>query len=562
MRNMRDIFIKLFLLILCDMAACVLISKHVELSPSHVLNIESPGYPDVNYKNNTVLIWNVTAPATTEEIFIVVHMDIIKRFHGKCEDYLQIQEINPSGGNFSLFKQCGKLTTNRTTRGNQLLIKFVSNFDVLTSKGFQMQLRVLKEKSTTLMLTTREISSSISSRTTKASIESTKSESRTSKTSKTTSTESSTNLLASSTMITTIKSKSQIHDSKTAQISASKTSTASSTTNIINLVAPITTPTAKGTSSLSSSSTTTTLPKTTEMKTTTKQIVPRMILTSKILSKTTHLKTKTTTFASTTNAAYRKTKPPKLSTVTTPNSLPPSSETMYRYVAYLSTVGIPVSQRKRSSLGLTTTLAATNEISTSQTIFSKQITTQTRPYQPTQGKSKYSTYSTPSITTETKLKDNTSPSITSMDTKTVILLMGLGVLEVMLIVIGALAVRRHRRRGNWKTTEKTDDQERTRNNYKETNVYDEIAIDDIGKKDYESPYKELPEGVYDTTFIRRSHLNVAEDRESNYTTGNIFYNVFQRASFCRRSVTDAPAITFSTFKGPMNCNEKKTISEI
>lgn len=114
----------------------------------------------------------------------------------------------------------------------------------------------------------------------------------------------------------------------------------------------------------------------------------------------------------------------------------------------------------------------------------------------------------------------------------------------------------------WKTIEKTDDKERTRNNYKETNVYDEIAIDDIGKTDYESPYKELPEGVYDTTFIRRSHLNVAEDRQSNYTTGNIFYNVFQRSSFCRKSVTDAPAITFSTFKGPINCNEKKTISEI
>uniref|UniRef100_K1R1S3 CUB domain-containing protein n=1 Tax=Magallana gigas TaxID=29159 RepID=K1R1S3_MAGGI len=80
-----------------------------------------------------------------------------------------------------------------------------------------------------------------------------------------------------------------------------------------------------------------------------------------------------------------------------------------------------------------------------------------------------------------------------MDMKTVILLMGLGVLEVMLIVIGALAVRRHRRRGKWKTKEKSDDQERTRNNYKETDVYDEIAIDDIGKTDYESPYKELPE---------------------------------------------------------------------
>lgn len=73
-----------------DVTACVLISKDVELSPSTMLTIRSTGYPDVNYKNHTVLKWSVTAPVTTEEIFIVIDMDIIIASNGKCEDYLQV----------------------------------------------------------------------------------------------------------------------------------------------------------------------------------------------------------------------------------------------------------------------------------------------------------------------------------------------------------------------------------------------------------------------------------------------------------------------------------------
>lgn len=105
----------------------------------------------------------------------------------------------------------------------------------------------------------------------------------------------------------------------------------------------------------------------------------------------------------------------------------------------------------------------------------------------------------------------------------------------------------------WKAVERTDDQERTRNKHQETSVYDEIAIEDInvGKIEYESPYKELPESVYDTTFKRRSRLHLTEDKKSNYTKGNIIYDVFRRSSLCRRSLNEAPAITFSTFKGPM-----------
>lgn len=72
------------------MALCVLTIKDVELSPSTVLKIKSPGYPDENYKSDTVLSWNVTAPVTTKEILIVIDMDIINASDGKCEDFLKV----------------------------------------------------------------------------------------------------------------------------------------------------------------------------------------------------------------------------------------------------------------------------------------------------------------------------------------------------------------------------------------------------------------------------------------------------------------------------------------
>lgn len=73
-----------------DIAACVPITENVELSPSNVLIIKSPGYPEANYKNDTVLTWNVTAPASTEEILIDIEMDIVNPPSGLCEDYLKV----------------------------------------------------------------------------------------------------------------------------------------------------------------------------------------------------------------------------------------------------------------------------------------------------------------------------------------------------------------------------------------------------------------------------------------------------------------------------------------
>lgn len=54
---------------------------------------------------------------------------------------VQIQEIDPSGESFTVFNDCGKLTMKRHAWGNRLLIKLVSNFDDLTSKGFELDLR-------------------------------------------------------------------------------------------------------------------------------------------------------------------------------------------------------------------------------------------------------------------------------------------------------------------------------------------------------------------------------------------------------------------------------------
>lgn len=67
-----------------------MINEDVELLPSNVLNIRSPGYPDVKYKSNTIYTWNVTAPTETKEILMDIDMDIIRPSRGLCEDYLKV----------------------------------------------------------------------------------------------------------------------------------------------------------------------------------------------------------------------------------------------------------------------------------------------------------------------------------------------------------------------------------------------------------------------------------------------------------------------------------------
>lgn len=156
-------------------------------------------------------------------------------------------------------------------------------------------------------------------------------------------------------------------------------------------------------------------------------------------------------------------------------------------------------------------------------------------------------------------KDTTSSSnnLGSLEMKTVILLIGLGVLEVTLIVVGVLAARRYRRKRNSNpsrhASKRIDDDANTlkrQNSCGETNVYDEINIDDVKEEKEENPYKELPEGVYDTTLKRRSYLKVVGERKSTYSRGSII-NMFRTSSFFKRKVNETSVMTFSSFKGPI-----------
>lgn len=63
--------------------------KNVTLTPNKENVIASPGYPNEKYECDTIYTWDVTAPPTTEIIFINVNINIHK-FLGPCEDYLKV----------------------------------------------------------------------------------------------------------------------------------------------------------------------------------------------------------------------------------------------------------------------------------------------------------------------------------------------------------------------------------------------------------------------------------------------------------------------------------------
>lgn len=63
--------------------------KNVTLTPYEENVIASPGYPNETYERDTIYTWDVTAPPTTESIFINVNINI-HEFLGQCEDYLKV----------------------------------------------------------------------------------------------------------------------------------------------------------------------------------------------------------------------------------------------------------------------------------------------------------------------------------------------------------------------------------------------------------------------------------------------------------------------------------------
>ncbi|XP_048729873.2 uncharacterized protein LOC125647221 [Ostrea edulis] len=133
------------------------ISKNITLHQSQEASIISPGYPTKHYEKDTVYIWTVTASGTTEEITIhILDLDLPYTSGFPCGDYLKIQDRDED--NFAIFKQCGKLKQKTVvTTGNKLKITLFSNYDDLTGKGFNLNLRVTKTKQTTTQPTTKGI---------------------------------------------------------------------------------------------------------------------------------------------------------------------------------------------------------------------------------------------------------------------------------------------------------------------------------------------------------------------------------------------------------------------
>lgn len=137
---------KIIIIVLIAVFSCTCTSSsnfdvtYLDLTLSESVVIKSPGYPK-NYKTGSYKKWHVNSYGITENISIQINMDINEYSSSSCLDYLQIQEINPSTGNSTIFNECGEKEINITSKEHRLWIKFVSNNDNFTSKGFELILK-------------------------------------------------------------------------------------------------------------------------------------------------------------------------------------------------------------------------------------------------------------------------------------------------------------------------------------------------------------------------------------------------------------------------------------
>nr|XP_034308684.1 uncharacterized protein LOC117683497 [Crassostrea gigas] len=106
-----------------------------------------------------------------------------------------------------------------------------------------------------------------------------------------------------------------------------------------------------------------------------------------------------------------------------------------------------------------------------------------------------------------------------LEYKTVLVVVGLCIVELTLIIVGVLAVVKHKRRRTYNTalrqTDRNDGRLHTRqNSYMSANVYDEIELHGNDELiDDKNPYEELPEGEYDKIFQPRPHVNKGDLQE-------------------------------------------------
>ncbi|XP_061194294.1 uncharacterized protein LOC133202471 [Saccostrea echinata] len=104
---------------------------------------------------------------------------------------------------------------------------------------------------------------------------------------------------------------------------------------------------------------------------------------------------------------------------------------------------------------------------------------------------------------------------------TVILMVGVVVVEVTIIIVGILVVRRCRQQRNNTRPNKANDRRAVSNVYATS---PDEACD-------ENQYKDVSEGVYDTTLKRRSHVNCSSNE---YSTGSFYSRMFRGSNNDRR----------------------------
>ncbi|XP_061194313.1 uncharacterized protein LOC133202476 isoform X2 [Saccostrea echinata] len=105
----------------------------------------------------------------------------------------------------------------------------------------------------------------------------------------------------------------------------------------------------------------------------------------------------------------------------------------------------------------------------------------------------------------------------------VILMVGIGVVEMTIIIMGILAVKRYRQQRN-NTTRQIKANDGRPVSRKTVCSVDNIYAT-IPEEDYdENPYKDLSDGFYDTTSKRRSHVYCSRNE---YSRGSFYSRLFR-----------------------------------
>ncbi|XP_048730331.2 mucin-2-like isoform X2 [Ostrea edulis] len=490
------------------------ISKSITLHQSQESSIKSPGYPTKHYEKDTVYIWTVTAPGTTEEITInILDLDIQYTPGIPCDDYLKIQDTDDE--NFAISKQCEKPWRKTVVaKGNKLKITLFSNYDRLTGKGFNLILRVTKTKPTTTQPTTKGIPTTTPVPMTSPTSVQTTTKHLVTRTKRTTPRPTPKDIPTTTPVLVTSSTSNQT-TSNHLDLNLSSTNMGSLKTNVTTLTTSITT-TAMKTATATTKTSTILLTLTSEktIPTMTPTNTPTLSTANEVLNNASSTRNATTVISTTVSASFpsgtfissRSTQHSSVQSIT--NSTPTQSFTplqMNETTIISSSAG-----------GSTTAVQAGNATKTTQT-------------------------STESETTSTAF----------FQEETLLLVLAIAVVEMTVLVIGVLAVRRQRQKRVTITRRPIEGNNRPvsrKTIYSMPNVYDVIPFDEVDDSDEENPYKDLQDGVYDTTFKRRSRLSGKPNRDDS--RGSYFSHFLRNSKiFGSWKLKENQPMEMKTFRG-------------